>query len=99
MVEVISSVKTMLATGASWGPVGSRSHLVKSAIGANHSGVIHFREIVIFGGKPKDRDTFNAHLGSLGSNFNRRDGFENGEERTAEESNLLAGYDGVSARP
>ncbi len=85
--------------GCILGATGSRPQLVKSTIGANDSCVIYFRQIVIFGGKPKDRDTINAHFSRLGSNFDRRDGFENGEQGTTEESNLLAGYDGVSTGP
>ena len=44
---------------------------------AEHPGVIHFREVVIFGREPKHRNRGDAARGQLPGYVSRRDGFIN----------------------
>ena len=61
-------------------------------------GVIDFREIVIFGGQPEDRDGRNAVLGEPFGQPRGMERFVNGVGRTGKETHLLAGHHRYGAR-
>lgn len=60
--------------------------------------MVDLGEVVVFGGQPEDRDVRGAGgAGGFGGAGDGGGGFEERKERTAEESDLLAGDDGAGS--
>src|SRR5581483_2537644 len=61
--------------------------------------VVDFSEIVILGGKPKDRDRFDAGGCCLTCKFDRRQGFVDRKYWPSKQADLLSRHDGVCTGP
>ncbi len=63
-----------------------------------HPGVIHFRQVVIFGREPKNRNRGYALLLQMLRQFHRRQSFKDRVRRSREQTHLLAGHHRDRAR-
>ncbi len=76
-----------------------RGQIVAGRAVARHpGGLIHFGEVVVLGGEPKDGNRVGAAARGLLGAADGGDGLVKGVGRAGEEADLLAGYDGRGAR-